>query len=175
VEYNSQVLKYLGYIDKDIISGNGTLICKDGSQYKGEFKNGDESGFGEKIFLEESPLLNYSGDWQQGRMWGKGKVFWKNGAKYVGGFQKDKIWGYGILTDDGDVITGFWEGTFTYGNGSAIFKNGIKFFGFFANGWLNGYAVVYYQPTAEVWKFEGIFKDGLQCGNGTAWLRNGSR
>ena len=133
------------------------------------------SGFGKKIFTEESQFLNYIGDWENGYMWGKGRVLWKNGAKYVGDFYRGLKHGTGLLTYEKSSRFDYYNGSYFYdlrsGNGTLVWKNKDKFVGLFQNDTELGFGV--FRNFNSI--LSGFWEGGGLNGNGTAIFKSGKK
>ena len=69
--------------------GDGHYIYEDGSEYKGNFKNGKFDGIGIyhwPIDPETKTGHSYKGFWLDGKMHGKGEFYHKDGMKMKGAF-----------------------------------------------------------------------------------------
>ncbi len=71
-------------------------------------------------------------------MEGKGKLVWKDGAKYEGNFENGDFNGFGIHTyskeSPNDFYEGHWKDGKQSGKGKLVFKDGTKQEGTFENG-----------------------------------------
>ena len=72
--------------------GVGTCYYKDGSEYKGEWRNDKRDGRGEMHYANGD---TYVGEWVGGMRHGKGELTMINGNVYNGGWYKDKKEGEG--------------------------------------------------------------------------------
>jgi len=103
--------------------GVGILMCANGDEYDGQWRNGLKDGRG--IYVEADGH-KYDGDFKENNRHGECTFTYFDGSKYVGSYVKDKKEGYGIFTYiDGKAYDGQWfkgkrhgEGTFTYVDGS---------------------------------------------------------
>ncbi len=102
------------------------MILKDGSVYKGNFKNGKRSGRGilenekklsiyEGYFREnkkngigylKTKNYQYFGPFKDDKKYGKGLIIFNNGSRFQGWFRQDKMQGYG----EWDKLTYFQKG-----------------------------------------------------------------
>jgi len=93
------------------------------SKYEGDFNNGKQNGFGiQTWFNHEYGLDYYKGSWQDGKMNGKGKIFYKiknNKDKYYRELSQTSL--KYIKCYDGDFYNGY-----KHGEGIFIFENGNK-------------------------------------------------
>jgi len=101
------------------------ILCEKRVDYNnGDYKDGIWDG---DIFLEgivrvtdSGPGISlYEGDWKNGKMNGRGKITFSNGAIYDGDLVDDKYEGYGKMCwADGDVYEGEWKADKKYGQGT---------------------------------------------------------
>jgi serine/threonine protein kinase len=77
---------YDGSLDNNSPSGKGTTIFKDGSSYKGEFKNGKRYGCGKFLYQNTSSAEYYIGQFVNDQFDGLGKIKWKDSSEYRGQF-----------------------------------------------------------------------------------------
>uniref|UniRef100_K1PSZ0 MORN repeat-containing protein 4 n=1 Tax=Magallana gigas TaxID=29159 RepID=K1PSZ0_MAGGI len=75
--------------------GYGVMKFPDGSQYFGIFDNGLCQGTGVMIFNDKS---RYEGEFQNGKFNGYGVFTRSDGMKYEGEFKSGQICGYGLVT-----------------------------------------------------------------------------
>jgi hypothetical protein len=74
--------------------GFGEYRWADGSNYKGDFKQGDRSGYG--VWLAHRDRIeNYRGHYSSDKKTGYGVYTWDNGWQYKGNFDNDYRNGYG--------------------------------------------------------------------------------
>jgi hypothetical protein len=117
----------------DCLKGKGAYTWKDGSLYKGEWKNSMRHGFGTYTWPGGK---KYQGHWQQNVQSGKGKMLWANGDTY-----------------DGDWLAGKMSGWGTY-----IYKNKNRYSGEFLNNLPHGKGVLYDHLGLVV--YEGNWENG---------------
>lgn len=120
---------------------NETIVNKDGSQYRGQIKDGLPHGYGTFTFNDGG---KYTGDFKEGRFHGKGKLTYINGSYLEGTFEENRF-----LVGKGKIVfdTGTYEGEFKnakyHGDGKLILENGTSFIGKFKEGVLeNGKVIV---------------------------------
>lgn len=88
----------------------------DGSQYEGEFQNGQRHGRGTYQF---SSGAQYGGDWKKGAKHGKGKFDYPDGSWYCGDFRDNKRQGFGKhCYHNGDTYEGTWRNDVRHGVGT---------------------------------------------------------
>ncbi len=87
---------------------NGAMplqVFQNGDSYLGEWEDNKPHGRGVFTFL--AAKYEYSGDWQYGKMTGKGKIVWNDGSSYEGDFLENQLTGKGIIKyPDGNVYEG---------------------------------------------------------------------
>ena len=81
-----------GYYDgewkKDEYNGFGILVSSDKSTYKGNFLNGCEHGYGEKVYKKDlKGRVAYKGNWDNCKISGKGEMKYADGSTYAGLFK----------------------------------------------------------------------------------------
>jgi len=74
-------------------SGQGCMKHKDGSEYHGEWKDGEPHGAGKFQWAparhQKSPPACYEGNWSNGKLDGTGVMTWADGAKFTGTFSRN--------------------------------------------------------------------------------------
>jgi hypothetical protein len=142
---------------------------------------------GKKIINEKGDY--YIGELENGKMNGKGKIYFKNGnVKYMGDFVNDKKEGIGqyfFETDEyyfiedhkkfylliGDYYIGPWLNDKMYGIGKIYLRDGrLKYQGDFVNNKLEGYGKYIFEDGDY---YIGDFFNNLQHGKGKIYLKNG--
>ena len=64
-----------GYFKDDVLDGNAEIHSKDGTTYRGEFKNGNYHGRGHLVEMEGGrKVLEYEGDFCEGIFHGHGRL-----------------------------------------------------------------------------------------------------
>ena len=117
-----------------------TWIYPNGAQYKGGWKDGKESGYGEWLCVCGA---EYRGEWRDGDHHGEG--VWTHGQglrRYSGGWSCGSRLGFGTLSfHSGDKFHGVLRGERErYGEGEMIFANGNRYVGMWQGGLLLGQA-----------------------------------
>ena len=142
---------------------------------------------GKKLINEKGDY--YIGELKNGKMNGKGKIYFKNGnVKYMGDFVNDKKEGIGqyfFETDEyyfiedhkkfnlliGDYYIGPWLNDKMYGIGKIYLRDGrLKYQGDFVNNKLEGYGKYIFEDGDY---YVGDFFNNLQHGKGKIYLKNG--
>ncbi|XP_075965332.1 alsin-like [Anarhichas minor] len=154
------------------VHGRGTMKWPDGRTYSGNFKNGQEDGYGESIMPDK--VLNkpdsYQGHWRDGKIHGFGKYKYASGEVYEGCFCDGQRHGYGMLSsgkmakNSSSVFIGQWvhDKKTGYGVYDDITR-GEKYMGLWSDEQRHGSAVVVTQCGLY---YEGIFRDDKMCGPG---------
>ncbi|XP_029386082.1 alsin-like [Echeneis naucrates] len=154
------------------VHGRGTMKWPDGRTYKGNFKNGQEDGYGECIIPNK--VLNkpdsYQGNWKDGKIHGFGKYKYANGEVYEGCYYEGQRHGYGMLSSgkriraSSSVFIGQWlqDKRTGYGVYDDITR-GEKYMGLWLDDQRQGSAVVVTQYGVY---FEGTFKENKMSGSG---------
>ncbi len=90
--------------------GFGEYIWADSSAYKGDFKQGQRSGYG-VWQANKNRIEGYKGHYNNDKKNGYGVYTWDNGWKYKGNFDNDYRNGYGQLFDSENELQykGFWD------------------------------------------------------------------
>lgn len=92
----------------------------------------------------------YNGDWEAGKMTGKGLLLWPSGAKYEGDISGGYLHGSGAFTEpDGSIYEGQWRMNIRHGFGRKMYSN------------------------SDV--YEGEWKEGVHEGNGRYFWSNGNK
>ena len=153
---------YEGEMKNSIPDGKGKLIfSKNNEKYIGDFKMGEMTGQGTFIFDDNT---EYSGYIENGVFNGKGKMKWENGTEYTGDFVDSTLCGEGTITN---IQNEKYEGNFDKnefnGEGTYYFNNGDIYKGNFEYGIKKGNGT--YTRNDNV-VFEGNWNDDLPNGNG---------
>ena len=75
--YNS-FYHYSGFWEDNRKNGTGVFVLKDGTRFHGQFKNGEISGNGVKIWPDANQV--YSGTFLKGHMHGHGEIKYSDGS-----------------------------------------------------------------------------------------------
>ena len=84
-----------GFVAKEEMCGEGTMVYNNGNQYKGNWRNDKRHGKGTCTYADGGRFV---GDWEDDKKHGKGIMYWASGAKYEGRWRNDKREGKGTLT-----------------------------------------------------------------------------
>ena len=125
--------------------GYGSMLYKDGSKYKGYYKNNKYHGLGTFVNpyrmmyegfwnnneLNEGKILHgesiYLGKIKNYSPHGSGKLLFSNKNIYLGNFVRGSISGYGLLynPDNHQCYTGYWEKNKPIGSGTVLIHDNI--------------------------------------------------
>uniref|UniRef100_A0AAQ4RL14 PH domain-containing protein n=1 Tax=Gasterosteus aculeatus aculeatus TaxID=481459 RepID=A0AAQ4RL14_GASAC len=151
------------------IHGRGTMKWPDGRTYSGNFKSGQEDGYGECLIPDK--VLNkpdgYQGHWRDGKIHGFGKYKYASGEVYEGCFCDGHRHGYGMLSSgrmakrSSSVFIGQWvhDKKTGYGVHDDITR-GEKYMGLWLDEQRHGNATVVTQCGLY---YEGNFRDNKMC------------
>ncbi|XP_069778246.1 ALS2 C-terminal-like protein [Narcine bancroftii] len=215
--YNVAVCRFAAYIYvnnprfKDAIyegnwykgkpQGSGTMKWPDGRNYAGQFKGGQEHGFGVYVTPGGPESFDcYKCHWKMGKMDGYGICEYGNGLiykgffrdnqrngfgilynstleklsfKYVGHWENDKKSGYGLLDDPdrGERYIGSWLEDCRHGNGIVITQSGLCYESIFQNNKIVGPGTILSEDDSA---YEGEFTEDLfLTGKGKLTFSNG--
>ena len=126
---------YIGPFINNLPNGQGKTFTKNGKvRYQGNFVNGCLQGKG-KLYFDNDEY--YEGDFLNNVKHGKGKLYYPNGQiKYDGDFANDKFDGYGkYVLENGENYIGEWSNGLRHGKGAVYESNGyLKQQGNYING-----------------------------------------
>ena len=165
--------------------GFGVCGYSNGHLYVGDFRRGMEHGEGE--LRDASGALIYRGEFEHGRICGRGTFYYGCGTVYRGEMReglrhgKGVCWGvdgsvfegeyvYGLRHGSGTFssplgqYSGEWSNDMRHGRGTLRLPDGTHLDGSFKDNKPDGRCVVQF-PDGSV--YEGIFKEGLRDGRGT--------
>jgi len=116
-------------------------------------------------------LVEYTGDWVNGKMHGKGKWTYKCN-EYTGEFRENLKHGNGeMVYFSGNIYSGEWENDTPHGKGVLVHPSSEKYEGEFKQGAKNGYGTMTFS-SGDV--FDGYWKDNKPDGQGTFNFHNGT-
>lgn len=141
----------------------------DGGYYEGEVHSGIPDGEGVARYKNGCV---YSGQWSDGKLYGKGKFIDSNGVtKYEGEFYNNKKSGKGTYYfDNGSRIEGIFSNDH-FESGTLYYIDGCKYVGAFdARGYEHGYGTLYY-PNGDY--FKGQWQHGRVNGEGVLYYATG--
>jgi hypothetical protein len=95
VFYWNNGIKYIGYLSKNALNGNGYLLDKKNRLiYKGEFASNKRHGYG-KLYYANGEY--YEGDFINDKLEGNGSYYFSNGDVWEGTFQNKMKNGVGVM------------------------------------------------------------------------------
>lgn len=151
---------YTGAIQNGMPNGIGTMKYIDGTTYIGEWENGRIHGKGK---LTSSNGI-YDGQWDNDTFHGIGTMTYPNGESYAGEWEHGTAVGMGKLTKpDGTVYSGAFKEGKPNGRGIIIMSDGEKYIGEFSNGTQDGIGEMSYSDGS---KYIGTWKNGKPHGKG---------
>ena len=193
--YEPNKIKYIGDFAEDEFEGTGKLYDKNGNYYIGQFSLGEKFGQGKyyskdnkliyegnfafgkyngigKEIISEKDNFYYEGNYENGVMQGKGKLFFRNKVMYEGEFDKGNYVENGkIIKVNGQYYIGQFKGFKIEGKGILYNKdNTICYEGEFLNNEKHGFGKLYAQNGNY---YEGNFKNDLEDGKGKIFDKNG--
>lgn len=117
---------YTGSFVEDVIEGYGEFRYKDGTSYKGFYKQCQRDYQGEYRGKD----FKYVGQYKDDKMNGKGTLFWNSGDVYEGEFENDTLNGSGKLTyKDGTILIGTFDHNGMPRKGKLTFPDGAYYNG----------------------------------------------
>ncbi|XP_074515820.1 alsin-like isoform X1 [Sebastes fasciatus] len=164
--------RYTGCWQAGRVHGRGTMKWPDGRTYSGNFKNGQEDGYGECIIPDKvlNKANSYQGGWRDGKIHGFGKYKYASGEVYEGCFCDGQRHGYGMMSTgrlakkSSGVFIGQWVNDRKTGYGVYDdITRGEKYMGLWSDEQRHGNAVVVTQCGMY---YEGFFRDNKMCGPG---------
>lgn len=148
--------------------GKGTYVYPSGAKYIGQFKNGKIHGKGVLYFSNGD---KYQGDWVDHYRTGRGTLLKAKGGEYTGDFKKNKFDGIGkFIYPTGDIYVGEWVDNIAQGEGEYSFVNGNQYVGKFKAGKFHGKGTMYYTDDSY---FEGLWAKNKKEGPGKMVGANG--
>ena len=90
-----------GCVSGDCQNGSGVYIKENGDRYEGEFVNGTLHGKG-KVFWTDGN--RYEGDFANGKLDGQGVYTWADGSWYAGSFKDDALYGKGKIYSEDNIV-----------------------------------------------------------------------
>lgn len=157
-----QMLTRLEFHVKEVSLKADVEALRDG--YEGERNaDGDFHGFGSYKYIETGNY--YSGDWENHKKSGQGKMKYGNGDAYEGEWQNDLRHGKGTLVyNDGDMYEGEFESDLKCGKGVYTYSNQHKLVAEFKEESIHGGGVM----TGQLSSFKNVaqYHEGQRIGSG---------
>ena len=151
-------------------AGIPDALTVDGGHYFGPLRNGKLHGKGR---MQWGNGARYEGRFADGLLHGKGTLHLANGQVYEGEFAKGLMSGRGRMQmADGAVYVGSFRNDYFHGEGRYEMRDGAVYEGSFERGEYNGRGTL---QTAEGERYSGRFTRGEFTGEGTYTARDGSR
>lgn len=141
-------------------------------QYTGEWKDGNMHGKGK--FIEIWGDI-YEGNFKNNMADGFGFQKKKDGTEYVGEFKNNLYEGKGVLLDNNEIkIEGNFKNNLAHGKAKQTHPNGSIYEGDFERGLYHGRGIQVLTEDPDIIKYEGDFREGLRSGQGTFTYKDGS-
>ncbi|MBN3298931.1 AL2CL protein, partial [Amia calva] len=146
---------YEGYWNQGKPHGKGTLKWEDERNYTGDFKDGQEHGFGVCLIprLGEEGYDCYKGHWREGKMQRYGICEYSNNMVYRGYFKDNLRHGFGILES------------------SRVDSSSIRYVGHWENDKKHGYGVLESTDSGET--YIGMWQEDQRQGPGIVVTQSG--
>lgn len=159
--------------------------------YIGEIKGVLPHDKGKYKWLDQTV---YEGDWEEGKMTGKGLIIWPSGARYEGEFSGNYLHGHGTFTTpSGSVYRGGWRMNAQHGIGRKEYPNSDTYEGLWKEGvyegsgrysWNNGNTYIGNWRSCKIdgrgvmkWAngdiYDGCWSNGLRHGSGVYRFADG--
>ena len=155
-------------------NGYGTWLFGNGSEYIGDFINGNFHGQGSYTSgLSFARGEKYIGEWKNNVKDGLGIEYYVNGDVYDGNWKKGRKHGHGILNKaDGYQYTGNFSNGKRHGFGAAINPSGLKYVAQWNEDELIKESLIYDVPSTDngtsVSDWLGIAQDGFNMSSGSS-------
>lgn len=158
-----------GLWSKGKLNGQGEVILKNNSVYKGVFKEEFLEGIG---FIETQSYI-YNGETNQSQPHGKGKILFKsNNSEYEGNFLEGIINGKGVYKINNETLKGeFIHGKLT-GKGEKLFNTASNYIGDFSDSLMHGKGVLRFSNGNFKGIYTGEFRINKFHGNGKLRIDN---
>lgn len=145
----------------DCKNGYSECTFPSGDRYAGEFKNGRIHGRGILYYKDGS---KYIGNWDNQQRAGKGRMIFANKDEYLGNFEDNQINGEGTMNyASGNIYEGQWLDGKPHGRGLFTYANGDQYDGMFLNGQSEGRGTMRYASGAI---YEGEWSKNKRHGQG---------
>lgn len=152
----------------DCKSGYGECTFPTGDKYAGDFKNGRIHGRGILYYKDGS---KYIGNWNNQQRAGKGRMVFANGNEYLGAFKDNQINGEGTMTyTNGNIYEGQWLDGKPHGKGLFTYTNGDQYEGMFFDGQSEGRGRMLYSDGSM---YDGEWSKNKRHGHGKMTFADG--
>ncbi|MCI2228445.1 hypothetical protein MC378_04640 [Polaribacter sp. MSW13] len=123
--------KYVGEFNRDEMHGYGAIMYfKNGDKFQGTFEY-NKMDYG-TLILKDGTIRK--GNWKNKKQEGKGATIFKNGDEYNGEYKKGLKHGFGVFKwSNGDIYKGLWKNDVREGNGVFSPTNGAIYKGKWKN------------------------------------------
>ncbi len=162
VEIETEVGRYEGLVSHSKPNGFGRLLYKNGSEYEGEWKDGEWEGIGQYIVQNDT----ITSEWKKGKANGN-TVIVSGDYQYEGQFLDDLPNGTGSLYNTNPesqyIYAGEWRNGLRQGYGDAIYSNGDSYYGEWSEDKYQGVGRYRY-ANGDV--YDGDWEDNLPSGTG---------
>ncbi|KAF2293797.1 hypothetical protein GH714_004811 [Hevea brasiliensis] len=147
-------------------------VLSNGDVYIGDFKGVLPHGKGKYMWWTDRGISTvYEGDWEEGKMTVKGRIFWSSGSRYEGDFSGGYLHGFGTFTGhDGSEYRGAWRMNIQHGLGRKRYPNSDIYEGSWKEGVHEG-SGRYSWNSGNM--YIGNWKGGKMCGRGVMKWVNG--
>ncbi len=152
----------------DKMQGHGYLHNPKGFAYFGDFENDFFHGKGSL----KTPSGSYCGEFEHGKMNGRGMFKYADGSAYLGEYKAGKMCGHGVFHFvNGDVYDGEFLASHMHGRGIYTYANGDQFDGEYKNNVMNGFGVMRFADGSV--EIEAWWEGGKLHGRGVCSYANG--
>jgi hypothetical protein len=147
--------------DPSLAKCSGIIVWDDGSSYVGEFEFGKIQGKGKLLFADGS---SYEGEFKNETFYGYGTMIYEDGSKYIGDWVLGYREGEGALVyPDGTEYLGEFESDQIHGEGSMILSSGESYSGNWEYGQTNGFGMI---TRLDGSVYLGMNEEGARHGSG---------
>lgn len=155
-------------IKGDCKNSYSTCLFPSGSKYVGDFKDGKIHGKGILYFSDGN---KYIGHWVNHYREGEGRMVFANGDEYFGDFKQSKFDGFGEMNyASGNSYVGQWSENKPHGNGTFYFSNGDRYEGQMVSGQFQGEGIMFY---ADGSRYNGNWYKNKKHGRGFLVFNDG--
>ena len=127
----------------------------------------------------EHRSAHWDGECLEGMMHGYGNLIVyeddRPNYRFRGTLKRGMVEGFGTLVslDDGDVFEGNFSEGLIDGLGHLFNDDGDHYQGGFKKGVKEGYGTLWYEPDHAIFKYSGLWENGLKHGKGNTYFRDG--